>query len=146
MNHAVAWFTQPNQIRYFIDSIKWKLIFNVVTILLKHGWEGISTAFTFSFVPAVSILPVHIILKIHPSLCVCWHCNIVRGVNGWTVTWQWLVLSTIAHIPSAPFHCIRRHFLVKWLGFIVTMRDERISYTKPFSFDPYSKCSTALIS
>ena len=39
---------------------------------------------------------------------------------------------------------MRHHFLVKWLRFIVTMRDERISYTKPFSFDPYSKCLTVV--
>ena len=56
------------------------------------------------------------------------------------LTWQWLVLSMIAHIPSAPFRCIRRHFLVKWLGFIVAMRNKRKGYAKPFSFDPYSKC------
>ena len=35
VNHAVAWFTQPNQIGHFIDSIKWKLVFNVVTMLLE---------------------------------------------------------------------------------------------------------------
>lgn len=107
----------------------------MMTVLGNLFRKEPTTAFAFSLVPVVGVLSVHIELEVSlPCLSsgIGTEFNILRGVNGRTVTWQRLVFRTIVDIPPATIFCIGSHFLVKWLAFVSAMRNKGIGYSKPF--------------
>ena len=87
MDHAVARFTQPCQIRNFVDSFDWKFIIYVMTMLGYGFRKDFAAAFTFPLIPIVGVLTVHKILKIVLSFGIYRQRNVCWGVDGWAVTW-----------------------------------------------------------
>ena len=147
MYHAVARYTKPCQIGNLVDSINRKPVIYMVTMLWDDFRKVFAAAFTFSFVPVVSIFTIHKVLKIRfpaLTLCIGRQSKVLWTVNGGTVARQRLMLVSVIHISSSPILRVWSHFLVKWLAFIFAVSNESHSNTEPFSVNFYSESFTVV--
>ena len=110
----------------------------MVTVLWNVIRKVFAAAFALSVVAVIGIFTIHEILKIRfpcLSLCALCQCYFFRCIDRWTIKRKRLVFIAVIHIPSSAIRGVRRHSLVKWLAFMLTMGDESHCNAKPFSFD-----------
>ena len=140
MYHAVARFTQPCQVRNFVDSFNRKFIVYMVTMFGNIFRKDFATAFAFTFVPVIGVFAVHKILKVVFSVGVYGQSNILWSIDGRTVTRQGFMLGAIIYIPSASVCRVRGHFLVKRSAFVAAMGYESHCNTEPLPLNFNRKC------
>ena len=118
-----------------------------MTVLRGSLWKVLSTAFAFSLVSVIRILPIHEELKVPlpgHAFGVNSEPDVFRRIDGWPVTGQWFMIPAVLNIPPSSVCRVWRHLLVKRLFLVLTVRDKRHGHTEPASFDLYSE-SFALV-
>ena len=101
-----------------------------------------SAALALSLVPVIGIFPIHKILEIClPAFAmrVVRQSDVLRGIDGGTVTGQGFMLAPVMNVSPSSFHSIGGHLLVERLAFMLAVRNERHRQTEPFPFDFYSE-------
>ena len=144
MYHVVARFTQPCQVRNFVDSFNGKFIVYMVTMFGNIFRKDFATAFAFTFVPVIGVLAVHKILKVVFSVGVYGQSNILRSIDGRTVTRQGFMFGAIIYIPSASVCRVRGHFLVERSAFVVAVGYESHCNAEPLPLNFNCKCCAVI--
>ena len=64
MHHAVTRYTEPCQIRDFVDSVNGQFVIYMMAVLWDCIGKIRTAAFAFSLVSVIGIFPVHIELEV----------------------------------------------------------------------------------